>query len=311
MLEIPHLDKAPRMLRPHRVNPITARAALALLDCGALPGSAPAQTPSELVAIGLRRWLNARAGGMKHIGIHLKYHEGDLGRTPGAGIYFGTHTPYAMRIGERLEALQKDVKGLGETVLWHLDHDLPSPLEIFTPSYALMAAQWTQWGGCDDESERINEIKEVGEDPADYDLLPRKLFDRIIPKWAARPVQRIRPKQLRAIARRRSLAGQVAAELLALHALGCIWEASDDGRRYWPPASVLCWRADDNISLRLLDDIGNDMFESGEYIEQFAVAELPVPQIAHGIPQLLKDAESMVRALRAADRILQLIGTRA
>lgn len=310
MLDIPHLGTVPRRLRAHRVNPITAHAALALLDCGALPATARSAPPAELVNTALRGWIDRAGAGMRNIQLNVAYHEHDENGAPRIGLYFRTDPPWPLNIGAKLEALQKAVPGLGETVLWHLDHDLPSPLEIFTPSCALMAAQWTQWGGCDDEEARLAELRDEGEDPADYEILPRKLFDKVIPRWASTPRERIKVGKLRAIAKRRGLAGQVAAAVLDLHKLDCSFEGSDDGRRYWPPAAALCWRASDRVTMRLIDDLGNDYFDSGEYIEHFTEIILTVPQIAQGLPDGLSTAETMVAALRAADRVLQLIGSR-
>ncbi len=308
MLQIPALGDVPRTLRHVQTNRITARTALTLLDHGLLPPETDAALPA-LIETAFREWLARHATGMQHIGIRIGYFENERDGRVIAHITMGTTLAHPLLVGKRLASLQKSFPGLGETVLWHLDHDLHGCVEIFTPSMALTATQWEHWGGMNDESEVAAEAQGEGET---WEGITRAEFDRALPGWATRPQERIKPRALRALARRqKGLAGKVAAATLDLLALGGEFEPLEDGHRYWPPAQILVWGPRDRVTYRILDDFGNFFFQSGEYVEDFASFEIADPSLAvTNFEGFLATTEKTVRTLRAADRVLQLIGER-
>lgn len=309
MLEIPHLGAVQRRLRLCRPSPVAARTALALLEDGQLQPDATGAV-TDLLRNGFRTWLDRHTAGMRTIDIKLWYTE-DRQRTA-ADIALGTDLPHPLYVGHRLTALQRQIPGLGETVLWHLDHDLPGQLEIFTPSETLCTAQYMEWGGCDDEQEVVQQYLADGEDPKDIEVLTRAQFDRTLPAWATEPGERIKPPRLKKIAAGRGLAARVATAVLGLIEVRGHHEASEDGCRLWPPVQVLCWGPSDRVTLRLADSLGNMLSECGEYIENFAETSIDnSPYDSGRLHAFMRDAEKPLRALRAADRILQLIGSKS
>jgi PRTRC genetic system protein F len=307
MLEIPHLSAAPRSYKTIAGNPLIARTALALLDAGHIRPDA-AGTPAQLLRQGLQQWLAPLTAGMRCVEIHLHYVEADAKDRRDAEIALRTDLLRPLIVGGDLGTLQKAVPGLGETVLWHLDHDMPGLLEIYTPASALSTACWMEWGGADDESFRVQECIDEGEDPANVEILTRAEFDKAIPPWASRPRERIKPAGLKRIAKGRGKAARVAAAVLALHAVRGNYESDDEGRRLWPPAQALRWSKHDLVSMRLLDDLGEQVFQSGEELQsflEFRFADTDADMA--GLQPFLRTAEKSLRALQAADHLMQLI----
>lgn len=307
MLEIPHLGAAPRSFRTFAANPMVARTTLALLEAGHLKPSASGPLP-QLLRHGLQQWLEPLTAGMRCVEIHLHYFEFDAENKPGAELALRTDLPHPLMVGRKLGALQKAAPGLGETVLWHLDHDLPGLLEIFTPASALDTAQWMEWGGNDDEKFYVQELIDGGEDPEDMEILTRDQFDRAIPRWASSPRERIKPAGLKRLAKGRSHAARVAAAVLALHTVRGDYESDDQGRRLWPPTQALYWSQRDDVSLRLLDNLGEQVFESGEELQAFTEFRFFNSDAeTAGLKPFMRDAEKSLRALQAADHLMQLI----
>lgn len=309
MLEIPHLGNHPRTLRHHSSDTQSAHAAIGLMDCGLIPDTAKPQPVPALIERALKYWIDRHSARMRLIGFGVGYHAPHEHRSAETTqLAINTQLPQVVRVGNKLEALQKAVPGLGETVLWHLDHDLPGTLEIFTPSYTFAAADWTQWMGNGDEKERYAEIEGMGESTTDYEILTRAEFDRVFPKWAHAPKERIKPKALRAIARRNTLAGRVAKATLFLHEHRGEYKPREEGQRTWPPALVLAWGKKDYLTVRLIDDLGNDFFESGDYEETFMQLDF-IPDVNAGaaIKPFLADAEKQIATLRAVDSLVQLL----
>lgn len=317
MLEIPHLGAVPRAFKTFSPNPLIARAALAMIDCGHPPAGSSGTTP-QLLSSALQNWLRPLTEGMRCIEIRIEYFEDNpdhyahrVDRKPGAELSLRTDLPHPLMVGHKLNALQKAVPGLGETVLWHLDHDLPGLLEIFTPASALAAACWMEWAGEDDEKAVVQQYIDEGEDPKEIEVLTRAAFDKALPRWATMPKPRIKTAALKRIAQGKRYTARVAAAVLALHAVRGTYQADDEGRRLWPPAQALYWSRRDNISLRLLDNLGNDVFESGENLECFAGFGFHNDAAAMaGLKPFLRSAEKSLRTLRAADQLLQLIAER-
>ena len=312
MLELPHLGNAPRVLRIPGSQIASARTALALLDTDLVPEKSAGDI-GALINRALKQWLHQHTGTMKTMRVRLSYDEAN----DEAGITLAVDMAAPLCVGERLTLLQNHIDGLGQTVLWHLSCDLPAPLEIITPSDTLEFAMYTQWGGCEDETEQVAMLIAEGEKKEDINILTRAEFYKQIPRWATEPEERQKPKALDNIARhwkKPRLVKDVAAAVLALHECRAApFQGREDGVRVLPPAQLLTWRKNDTISARLFDDFANMLWESGETTEDFAELHLrgSTGQWSTDLAAFMATIEPMLRTLRAADRVLQLIGGRS
>ncbi len=316
MLEIPHLNKVPRTFRLPGSRIASARTALALVDYVGLDGyNPPALKPGIVIETLLDRWLQKHVGTMKHMRIRLSYDEGsaDPAQDTEAAITLAVDMGRSLRIGTKLEALQQFIPGLGETVLWHLQHDMPPPVEIVTPALTLEFAQWIHWGGCDDEQETVQNLIDEGEKRKDIHILTRAQLDAQFPPWSIDPTERQKPEALANMAKhwkKPRRVRDIAQAVLDLHEVRHEWEGREDGMRCWPPAQILHWKAGDNITEPLCDDMNNMFWESGEAIEDFTEIHLHRDEDwSQTLPQWMAGVEAKLRTLRAADRLLQLIGT--
>jgi len=287
MLAIPSLGRVPRTFTVPRASIPAARTALALLEAGLLNETAPRTSPAELVKQGLDTWLDRHAGKLRMFNVALRYDDGDLRvyrdeeaepKEKAVMLSMFSTNWDAPLIGERVKDCERAITGLGETILYWLNR-ASAHVPVWTPSSALNAACWCYWQGCNDERERIEEMKLNDEAGAIPDLFTRAQFDSAIPTWASSPRERIKREGIEHLAspRRTTVTGKVSRALLKLIATmkhAAVFEAPDDPP-LGPYALMLRWSKDDPMT-RIWDDASNDLAESGEYREWITQSCIPL-----------------------------------
>lgn len=272
-------------------EPLTAQAALTLMDAGIIPADLRLgghHTPDRVLRAGLVDWLERQQAGMRVIrfGLQLGLVDPSI-RGDKRPEYFNlrlvTHDGYwqpPLIIGPAVKRLDADHLGLGETLMYWLSqaHRL---IPIYTPNDALGMASYVYWSGCDNETEWRDMMERDGEDPADFEIVTRAEFDKAIPLWASVPRQRIKPKDLRGLdgnapwskSRTRRVA-TLLSRMADRHADKAVWPdplPMPDGADIFLRAATLMW-SDRDPMLRIADDFGNLAMEHGEYCEHFSEA---------------------------------------
>jgi PRTRC genetic system protein F len=178
-------------------------------------------------------------------------------------------------IGNKIEQLEKQIPGLGKTIIAHISQALCRTMYLVTPDEALMMCQQQYWMGESDESLMLEELSyEYGPDEQeDYkaaaaDIFSKAEFFKGMPVWAAETVKELGLDNLEKIAGKRGFAGEVAAALMPVANKNerfefCIPKHSVSTTfRHTSPGLVVRWTPRDAI-MQVYDDHHQYLSEYG------------------------------------------------
>jgi PRTRC genetic system protein F len=319
MLEIPHLTSVPRTWTLHQQSRMTARAALSLLDAGHVPLTPLVSTPGDLVHMGLEHWLKQQAAGIRIFNFGLSYHDrgdkrqGTQLHPASVSVYLTSEGSHRIKIQRRVIELQRAVPGLGTTVLYWINTATALRIPIYTPTTAFDVCCWIHWAGCEDEKERLAEAKLNGEDPKDLDMITRADWDAKMPTWVSQPRPTIGRDRLTRLAKRRfPLSGKVARALLALFDTLDAAPMIEEHREQpvMPYALYLRWSDDDHME-RVMDDYGEFLAQSGEYLEHIEWFEhCDNEELGPQLIAWLAHLQPYFTFIRALDELIVLLAPR-
>jgi PRTRC genetic system protein F len=218
-----------------------------------------------------------------------------------------------------VERLERQLAGLGQTVLAVLrDATLLLP-DSFTPWQALDWAERAYWEDTRGDVEYLEMRREMGgfdtvkEMVEQEQPVTRAVFYADMPEWVCAP-KRVLSREAIAAAEGNLFASRAIALCDALHALvnrpgfilrpwhkgvyRCGYDTVDG-------SMVLLWKESDVIG-QVLDDYLNDLGNSGEYCE-FTDAN-PVPMTAEGIREFVTTTEQMIEVAVLTEKLILLIG---
>jgi len=327
-LALPRLSpRIPRSVVPVRLASGNARISRFLLDAGVFEDcDVPDAVDDSMRACeqAFSRWFQRRIGPLQCLrpgfGMHLTdQHDayitavGRDGRMPayaGVELYWAEIRECEWPVGERLQALEQSMPGLGEAVLQALRQQGRS-YPLFTPDIACDVASYVYWCGEDDEEAALD--LRCGEDEEDREavraeMITRAMLEAAYPAWARRwPRGEGAPgRHARALRRARKSADpairQIASDALALSQLHFddAFRPDCDGE-YIGFGAVLSWAPGD-VTVRIYDDLLQQAHESEfcDRMGQVSIA-LDVPG-ALGAWQLAMD--SRFEAIRLIDRLI-------
>lgn len=218
-----------------------------------------------------------------------------------------------------VERLERQMKGLGQTVLAVLrDATLLLP-DSLTPWQAIDWAERAYWEETRDDAEYLEMRREMGGFATVQELveaeqpITRAIFFKEMPEWVCAP-KRVLSREAIAAAEANAFAGRVIALCDELHAMV---NGADFTLRPWDKGSyrcgfdtvdgamVLLWKENDVIG-QVLDDYLNDLGNSGEYVE-FIDAN-PVLMTAAGIREFQAQTEQMIDVAVLTEKLVLLLG---
>lgn len=207
-LELPVLDGAPRSRTVYMDSPVSARAALALLDAGLIDPDAKGNKPGELVHQALKRWLDQLP---QRFGATLTYEEIALATTekigaPGVKLeltdyrkaeaygFYRNERETRTCIGPKLDRAETMIPGLGQTTLILLGEASDASLPLLLPQTLFDMARLVYWGGAAAETnkQKLADLaaQNRGRRPG-RELVTARMFHHAIPKCFCQPERRL------------------------------------------------------------------------------------------------------------------------
>lgn len=223
-----------------------------------------------------------------------------------------------LELRPRIEALEREAAGFGQTALAVLEDALRLLPESISPASTFGRASWAWWSGETSDAAVLDMMRGVAEDEKITDAELRDMYDiqlpsdfeRSIPRWAHSP-QRVRSRLAIRRAAKSPYARRVLDALDAVHAAA--W-ATPVGLPFdhllvdGLPVSfgpVLFWQRDD-ITTHATDAFCNQLYEAGESIEATSAQALDITP--KGLAEWRARVENTVRLAAATEALIELIG---
>ncbi|PND30196.1 PRTRC system protein F [Achromobacter pulmonis] len=180
-------------------------------------------------------------------------------------VYWGETSEQAWPVGQRLQALEAALPGLGRTVLQALREGCAQVYPLFTPDIACDVASMIYW--CGEENEEIALDMNCGDDEKEReamrcDMLTRAELDETYPEWVRQWMGQTAKKRPGRCSLRRAVKTltdpglrQIAADALSLSRLQCddTFRPEIEGE-YVGFGAVLSWE-DGDLTTRIYDDL--------------------------------------------------------
>ena len=207
-------------------------------------------------------------------------------------------------VGAGLEALERELPGLGQAVLDILRRQSRFIYPVLTPDLACDVASYLYW--CGEENEEVALDMDCGEDEAARaamrdELVTRQKLDEAFPQWAISMPRKGMP--VAALIRladglRDPAMRDIAADALALSRLRIEDKFRPDVEgEYLGWGAVLSWREDD-LTVRIYDDLVQ-MAHQGEFCDRMGELE-----IAIDAPQEMRAWQQAMRVRFKAIRLI-------
>lgn len=296
---------------------------------GHVPAAIAARDERAFITAGLNAWWQPLAAPLRQWRLPLQLaetmHDDIGGATDGPPVaLFGlpdeTDNP-PMQLRPRIEALDDEVRGFGETALAVLEDALRLLPESVSPASTLARAAWVWWFGCgDDDATVLDEARSyAGLDDAEtmdevrdaIDIvLPSDFYERI-PRWVANPRRRRSRESIRR-ALRSPWARNVFAALDAMQVaatarpIGLRWEHQVVSDATPIGFCALLWWQQGDITGQVHDDFVNQAWEGGESIEASAAVALDLAP--RSMSRWRRRVENTLRLAAATERLIELIG---
>lgn len=303
-----------------------AAVALDMLDAGVLTHTDKGFSPTMMVEQSMSKWFASLTHDLQFFAPDL-FMTNDLGNVTldmdekGAKKHFGVESEKTLTFAvsfaawhwftlqERCEALEAKVPGLGETAIRWLDTHIHPLMTAVTPNFTLYAAQHVYWYGEDDESEAVEEILAMGEDPEDMDLYTKADFDASFPKMSYAAAEKLDRDALTSLL---SHPDREVADLAALlleetpeDGVGgsYLQQFCDDHMPVLEPAICIGWSAADD-TVQIVDDYFNREAEcGGTDLHAMWVVE----QSAEGVLKGRQMVEKFIAEIKKIEKVLSFI----
>ncbi|MCL2591251.1 MAG: PRTRC system protein F [Betaproteobacteria bacterium] len=221
---------------------------------------------------------------------------------------------YQWAVGEKLEALNTLLPGLGAIVLHVLCRQSAPAYPLFVPDVALDTASFLYWYGYEDEELVIDDV--CGDDEEERENMRESMvtladFKAVVPVWALNWPRGLTLEYCSRYLRRslRKLtdpaARQIAADALSLSLLQFETSYAEDFEgNYVGFGAVLSW-AENDVTVRVYDDLC-ELAGQSEYCELIGEVELS-PTEPKQFSEWQQDMRPRFEAIRLIDRLIHAL----
>jgi len=310
--------------------------ALNLMRRGMIAEDAPGET-AILVQDAIQKWIADCAGELEYFRLiadlsadldDLQYSmdEQELSEllenyseVSGSAPMFLSITPNgisSLTIGEKLQAIEDKVPGLGKTAYYWLATLGARTFEVYTPWAGEGKATQTWWYGEDNQEDYIEALKEYqGEDSEEeiIDEIGPEVWKNSFPKWVTELENPLSVDELEAIAK-------LNPETLESRVAGVVLKLIENENAQLPAVYDTClypvynsiylhWKSSD-ISSRLIDDFVEEINNMGGegYTEMLGLCAIPNKK--KKFDSWMDDMTAGFRQLKNLDTLIHLIGIR-